>query len=172
MQWEKLHENSKNSSRPPSSDNPYNKPDLKEKENTEQQTTLGNEPSEDKDILVPDPQSNQDGTVGASPQKRAPGHQPGVPSQWRSTPLVASEIVPHYPDNCTACSQTQITAAAKPYMGYYVLELERFEARFQVICQLHHYYQATCECGHISRAAPGVGYVSQIPGRSKDLKRR
>ena len=83
---------------------------------------------------------------------------------------MASGIVPHYPSNCAACSQSLSTGADKPYMGYYVLELERFENGFQVICQLHHYYQATCDCGHISQAAPGVGYVSQIPGRSKDLK--
>jgi hypothetical protein len=34
-QWEKLQQNSQNSSRPPSSDNPYQKADLKEKEKTQ-----------------------------------------------------------------------------------------------------------------------------------------
>ncbi len=169
-QWEKLQQNSKNSSRPPSSDNPYNKPDSKEKEKTEQLEASTNAQFEDKEISVQDQQTNPDETVGGSKKKRSPGHQPGQPSQWRRTPLVAKEIVPHYPSNCAACSQSLITSAPKPYMGHYVLELERKEDGFGVICQLHHYYKATCDCGHISQAAPGLGYVSQISGRSKDLK--
>ncbi|MBD2774311.1 IS66 family transposase, partial [Iningainema tapete] len=55
-------------------------------------------------------------------------------------------------------------------MGYYVLELEKHESGVQVICQLHHYYEATCECGHHTKAIPGFGYVSVVEGRCKDLQ--
>ncbi len=55
-------------------------------------------------------------------------------------------------------------------MGYYVLELEKRESGFEVICQLHHYYEATCECGHQTKVMPGLGYVSVVQGRSKDLQ--
>jgi hypothetical protein len=62
------------------------------------------------------------------------------------------------------------TCAPKPYMGDYILELEREDSGFRVVCQLHHYYEATCSCGHISQAKPGQGYVFSVEGRSRDLK--
>jgi hypothetical protein len=55
-------------------------------------------------------------------------------------------------------------------MGYYVLELEKLGSGIEVTCQLHHYYEATCECGHHTKAIPGVGYISVVEGRSKDLR--
>jgi transposase len=53
-------------------------------------------------------------------------------------------------------------------MGYYVLELEKLDSGIQVKCRLHHYYQATCACGH-TKEKPLFGYVSVVEGRSKDL---
>ncbi len=168
-QWEKLQQNSQNSSRPPSSDNPYQKADLKEKERTNQESTEPETKLEGEEISVQEEESSQP-HQDSSKQKKAHGHQPGTPSQWRSTPLVAAEIVPHYPANCAACGQSLSHGAPKPYMGHYVLELEREDSGFRVVCQLHHYYEATCDCGHISQAKPGTGYVSEVEGRSRDLK--
>jgi len=54
-------------------------------------------------------------------------------------------------------------------MGYYVLELEKLESGIEVKCRLHHYYQATCACGHQTKSKPLVGYVSVVEGRSRDL---
>jgi len=55
-------------------------------------------------------------------------------------------------------------------MGYHVLELEKQESGVKVICQMHHYYEETCECGHQTKAIPGVGYISVVEGRGKDLQ--
>ncbi len=55
-------------------------------------------------------------------------------------------------------------------MGHHVLELERAESRLEIVCQLHHYYQASCSCGHQSKTQPGVGITSGIEGRTRDLK--
>jgi len=55
-------------------------------------------------------------------------------------------------------------------MGYYVLEQELQESGVKVICQMHHYYEATCECGHHTKAIPGVGYISVVDLRGKDLQ--
>ena len=63
-----------------------------------------------------------------------------------------------------------MTSDNKPHIGYYVLELEKHGSGFEVICQLHHYYCATCECGHHTKAMPGLGYVSVVEGRSKNLQ--
>jgi IS1 family transposase len=55
-------------------------------------------------------------------------------------------------------------------MGYYVLELEPEQSGFRIVCQLHHYYQTICSCGHSTRAQPGTGYISEVEGRARDLK--
>ena len=79
-------------------------------------------------------------------------------------------ILPHYPNHCAACNQTLNRSDPKPYMGHYVLELEKGKFGFRVVCQLHHYYRGTCSCGHISQEQPGEGYVSEVSGRVKNLK--
>ncbi|MGK7953138.1 MAG: hypothetical protein AB4368_31210 [Xenococcaceae cyanobacterium] len=61
-------------------------------------------------------------------------------------------------------------SSCKLYMGHYVLELEQEESGFRVVCQLHHYYQATCSCGHCTHGKPGTGAVSVVEGRSRNLK--
>jgi transposase len=55
-------------------------------------------------------------------------------------------------------------------MGHFVLELEKTESGLEVVCSLHHYYSAECECGHETRARPGEGYVSSVEGRKNDFK--
>ncbi len=103
--------------------------------------------------------------------KKSRGKQPGAKGMWRTTPLVPNITMAHQPGNCAACNaQLEIAASSKPYMGYYVLELEKQECGFEVICQLHHYYEATCGCGHQTKARPGQGAVSVVPGRGKDLQ--
>ncbi len=173
-QWEKLQQNSNNSSRPPSSDNPYQKGDSEDK--ADQESTEAELDTEGKEISATEEDSDKNETKeGSLPQKsptlkKSPGHQPGTPSQWRSSPLVAEVIVPHYPHHCAACNQTLSHRDPKPYMGHYVLELEKGKSGFRVVCQLHHYYRLTCSCGHISQEQPGEGYVSEVSGRVKDLK--
>ncbi|MFM7220015.1 MAG: hypothetical protein ACKO21_07355, partial [Nodosilinea sp.] len=46
--------------------------------------------------------------------------------------------------------------------GYYQFELNRQEQGFSIECQLHHYYGATCRCGHHSQAQPGQGECSAV----------
>ena len=173
-QWEKLQQNSNNSSRPPSSDNPYQKGDSEDKAG--QESTEAELDTEGKEISVPSEDSDkneakEDSWPQKSPTlKKSPGHQPGTPSQWRSSPLVAEVILPHYPHHCAACNQTLSRSDPKPYMGHYVLELEKGKSGFRVVCQLHHYYRLTCSCGHMSQEQPGDGYVSELSGRVKNLK--
>ena len=169
-QWEKLQQNSNNSSRPPSSDNPYHKADSQKKDQGSQQSTEPEANTKGKEISAPEEDSGGSSAQNSSTLKKSPGHQPGTPSQWRSTPLVAEVILPHYPSHCAACNQTLSSSDPKPYMGHYVLELEKGQSGFRVVCQLHHYYRATCSCGHSSQAQPGFGYVSSVEGRVRDLK--
>lgn len=171
-QLERLEQNSSNSSKPPSSDSPYVR-EAVEKDSVEPETLNKDKsltPSEDLEAQkFEDKQKQKSKAQGFG--KRLPGLQPGDSGMWRTTPLVPSITIPHYPENCAACNgPLKIAPDSKPYMGYYVLELEKHDSGFGVICQLHHYYEAICECGHHTKVMPGLGYVSVVEGRSKDLQ--
>lgn len=170
-QFERLEQNSINSSKPPSSDTPYKKQVAQGDEQTQVLQTPESETEDEgssKNNFKIDP--------NAPPQakgfgKKLPGKQPGAKGMWRTTPLVANITIPHYPNHCAACNaQLAMKSDSKPYMGYYVLELEKNGSGFEVICQLHHYYEATCECGHHTKVMPGLGYMSVVEGRGKDLR--
>ncbi len=141
-QWSKINSDSSNSNQPPSLDNPFKK----EKKGTEKRAKKGSQP------------------------KRKAGRQKGSKGFGRSQILKVDQIIPHYPERCSACNQTSMTYESKPYMGHQVLELEKTELGLQIVCQLHHYYQGSCTCGHQSLSKPGEGITSTVEGRTRNLK--
>lgn len=166
-QLEKLEQNSSNSSLPPSSDQFKNKekvPSL-ELEPTGSETSVSELKREDKHVSQ---ESEKPKNKGFG--KKLPGKQVGAKGIWRTSPLVASQTVAHHPLSCASCnSRLEIDPQAKPYMGYYVLELEKLDSGIDIKCTLHHYYQATCSCSHHTLSKPLTGYISVVEGRSKDL---
>ena len=158
--------NSSNSSKPPSSDSPFQKGGKKNSDS--KSSDAENSPAESTEPV----QSSQvtDNSQPDEP-KRSAGRQPGSQGFWRSETPVAESTIPHYPNNCTVCDkELHISASIKPHMGYYVYELEKTESGIRIFCTLHHYYAAVCQCGHETKARPGEGYVSCVEGRKKDLK--
>ena len=158
--WEKQQQNSENSSQPPSKNNPY-----------------VNKPTREKESLNSESGQRSQNQTGERFEKknqpkssRKPGKQPGAKGFGRKQPLKAEVIVPHYPHKCAACNQDLIKTDSQRYKGHYVLELEPEKSGFRVACQLHHYYRSTCSCGHCTHAQPGTGYISEVEGRSRDLK--
>ena len=141
-QWEKANSDSSNTSQPPSLDNPFEK---KKKAAKEKQSRN-------------------------SESKRKSGRQKDSKGFGRSQILKVDEIIPHYPNYCSACNQTSIRYDEKPYMGHQVLELEKTELELKIVCQLHHYYQGSCICGHQSKSKPGEGITSKVEGRTRNLK--
>lgn len=166
-QIEKLEQNSSNSSRPPSSDQfrSTSKAQLEEKQEIGSEASETESKQEKKEVSE---ESDKPKSKGFG--KKLPGKQKGAKGIWRTIPLVASQIVAHHPETCASCnSPLEIECDAKAHMGYYVLELEKLDSGIEVKCTLHHYYQATCACGHQTKEKPLVGYVSVVEGRSKDL---
>lgn len=163
-QWEKINCNSSNSSQPPSSNNPFQKSDSSRASNADtSKDSSGSTPSPKKNIA-------QKPEEKKSTAKRKPGRVQGSKGFGRSKPLSIAETILHYPSHCSACNQVLVKTEPKPYMGHHVLELETTESGLKIVCQLHHYYQSTCSCGHHSLSQPGVGITSKIEGRTRDLK--
>ena len=165
---ERLEQNSSNSSKPPSSDSPYEKG---RKENTDSKDT-DNEIASGKGTEKESPQSAQSGeSTDPDDTKRSPGRQPGSQGFWRSETPIPEGTIPHYPEHCIVCGEEfNITESSKPYMGYYVFELEKIVSGIRIFCNLHHYYTLACSCGHETKARPGEGHISCVEGRKKDLK--
>ena len=162
---ERLDQNSNNSSKPPSSDNPYKKGKAVSKADEAKSTSAENTENKatEKDALAE--------ISKLEDSNRPAGRQPGSQGFWRSETPDAESTVPHYPEVCVICGKDLSGRHEnRPYMGYYVYELEKTESGMRIFCTLHHYYGAVCDCGHETKAQPGEGYVSQVNGRKKDLK--
>ena len=183
-QYERLEQKSHNSSRPPSSDNPYTKKPgqdlfLEDEPSAEEEKTrdkeldvFGDESSQESEAQPPQ-EAEHDGTASQSSRqnKRTVGKQPGAPGKWRSAPLLSEETIAHFPETCAACNgELTPDLALKPYLGYYTLELEQGVSGFRIKCNLHHYYENRCACGHQTKACPGQGYVSTVEGRKRNLQ--
>jgi transposase len=167
-QLEKLEKNSSNSSLPPSSDQFKSRESLVLQSEQQQENPQPETNSEQKDQQVKE-STQKNNNKGF--EKKKPGKQPGADGLWRTTPLVPEQTIPHYPENCASCnSPLNVDPDAKSHMGYYVLELEKKDSGVEVICTLHLYYCATCDCGHHTKAKPLRGYVSAVEGRSRDLR--
>lgn len=183
-QLEKLEESSKTSSRPPSSDSPYQstaKPDTETSPAADEAESRALAPlaegSSDEGAVEPKaddaapspPRSSQD-SKGFG--RRPAGKQRGGKGKWRDQPLRAERTIPHYPEQCSAC-HTPLEVEhgdEKPHGGYYQFELNRQTQGFSLECLLHHYYGATCTCGHHSQAQPGQGECSEVKGRKVQLQ--
>jgi hypothetical protein len=120
---ERLEQNSSNSSKPPSSDSPYEKG---RKENTGSGNSDNKRASEEV-TEKESPQSAQSGeSTDPDDTKRSPGRQPGSQGFWRSETPTPECTIPHYPEHCIVCGEElHIPESSKPYMGYYVFELEK-----------------------------------------------
>lgn len=192
---ERLEKNSRNSNRPPSSDNPFKKGGEKKEAESDNpgisaedadesgKDRIPEESSIDSHILLNDSESPvEEGGVedeadtpapasAPNPDKRSPGKQAGAQGFWREDPLIPECTVRHYPEKCAACSRILLPdPEAKLHMGHHVLDLERTEKGSRVVCTLHQYVGIVCECGHESRAYPGEGQVFKLESRKKDLK--
>ncbi len=160
---ERLNQDSNNSSKPPSSDNPFKKKPAKDENDTQQ--TLGNQGESDRlERNTPSEEKPEDVI-----QRRKPGKQPGSEGHWRTEKPVWDRIEPHYPEQCVICGK-KLKQMALPHWGHYTYELEIENKVARIICILHHYYESTCSCGHENMSSPGEGYNSVIDGRKRNLK--
>jgi len=152
----RLSEDSKTSSRPPSSDDPYRRGET-------------NKPAADGGDEAKTPPAPAEKTSEAAEKKAAKpaGKRPGAKGYWRSQPIVTSADVPHAPTVCAACG-----AALGPDLkrrcveAHNSFELVRGPMSLQVAATKHVYFAVRCSCGHetVERPASGRARRSRAVG--------
>ena len=148
----RLGADSRTSSRPPSSDDPY-KRDEKEKPTSAE----------------PDGGSKASSTK--SEKTGRPGKKAGTKGFWRSQTIVTSAEIHHAPKMCAACGAALGLALGRRCVSAHnSLELERGILSIQVTATKHVYFAVRCPCGHETVESPRVGAGSEIEGRRRDLQ--
>lgn len=175
--YEKVNQDSSNSSMPPSSDNPFKRG--KKKTNDahcqEQVDEPCSEGSGENSKDDPDEPKKDDlikaGTYGEETEKRKPGKQMGAQGFGRTQNAKPEDTIEHYPKKCVVCScDLEKPLYLSAYTGYYTYELEKDDHQIRIVCILHRYHYIVCQCGHENMARPGEGVISVEEGRKQNLK--
>ncbi|MFN2248582.1 MAG: IS66 family transposase [Candidatus Promineifilaceae bacterium] len=171
--YERLNQDSSNSSRPPSTDSPYKSKNIHkepEQSNKGEQKQDGNIADRDRPTdKDKSPEDRKDRLETDDGLKRNAGRQPGSQGFGRSGKPKVDHTVHHHPQQCIICS-TQLDPQISPHTGHYTYELQRTENDIKITCTLHYYYSAVCQCGHENIERPGEGYESILEGRTRNVK--
>ena len=148
---------STNSSRPPSSDSPFG---------PSSGSPTGTAPPPNPPLASPPAPAPE------SPprSKRNAGKQRGSKGIWRCEALEAERDENHYPTLCATCDTPfEMWDRQSGHSAHFVLDLERTAGGIRIACVRHRYHAIECACGVQTAARPGVGVLSTVPGRSRDL---
>jgi hypothetical protein len=160
--WDRLNQGPDNSSRPPSSQAPW-----------ERKTGGGRESDAEADAEAADgdrePEPAEPPAVEAQPAQtpaaRKPGKQPGVPGIGRTQVFQAHEERPHYPEICAGCGRPLERVGAVAYTGFQAVDLcwdDPARPGLTLWGVDHRYYEISCPCGHRTRAVAGHGVVDPL----------
>jgi transposase len=189
---ERLNQNPRNSSLPPSSQAPYlgiaveDEPETDEEERTEESSfskRKDSDSSEENDLAESeftkegDQQEGQNSSdikeqeSGNVSSKRKRGKQLGAPGFGRRQVIPPGHTDVHRAESCAACGASLTDDA--PFvarMGFDVWDIElgsQERPGVSVTCTRHIYGETTCCCGHRSLRMPGHGERYEVEGRKQ-----
>lgn len=178
---ERLNQNSKNSSIPPSSEAPWDKASKYEDEEEDAQSlddfeALDEAIHADKQALGSDGHVEEIDTPSRSeaspepeikatpatnkeaPLPRKPGKQPGAQGFGREQKITVHEHEPHYPTQCVICAHGFNAEHGRvAYTAFDTLTLkwgDLSQPGIEVVNTRHTYYESACPCGHVTQATP------------------
>ena len=174
---ERLNQNAKNSSMPPSSEAPWDKAskygdEEQDDESSDDIEALAEAIQADKRLLTnachPDDinspslseASSETATTPDTPQKspRKPGKQPGAQGFGREQQITVHRHEHHYPTQCALCNlDSNPNHKNVAYTAFDTLTLEwgdLSQPGIKVINTRHTYYGSACPCGHVTQTAP------------------
>ena len=169
---ERLKQTSRNSSRPPSSDLPWDKTNTCEEGQEQQQgqdefsgeddQTLDTEDaskteSEEKTPAEVDEAQPTKKPEAATNDTRKAGKQLGAPGYGREQKIAITAEEHHYPENCVRCDRELKPNTAKAYTAFETIDLEWADLNkpgIHLTNTKHTYYETVCTCGHCTQQAP------------------
>jgi len=166
---DRLKSDSRTSSRPPSSDDPWSGSSSDTPEDTpedtpapETQSEAESSPGENSSEQSPqdEPEDAHKPSAGSDNDSRRAGRRPGATGHSRELTLPVSETIYHYPPQCSRCEGALEADQFIACTGHYVLDIEPGEVEglrgLQVRHDKHVYGEIACEkCGHRTRSEPG-----------------
>lgn len=126
---ERLQQNPTNSSRPPSSRAPWERPGAGHEEprdDAETNPARNPDPADEASASPAEEPSDRPPTQTHQPKppQRKPGKQPGAPGFGRTQVFAAHETIVHRPDTCAACAEAlPADAPSVAYAGFQSIDL-------------------------------------------------
>ena len=177
---ERQNQDSQNSSRPPSSQAPWDKRSAHTDQDDVENDDESSEPLTEDGALAAAVQSDTEGTsTDTGPEKaedasalkntqdsscdgltRKAGKQPGAQGFGRTQKMPVHKNQAHTPSECACCCQKFDTITLESRVAYTAFDTLEIEwghpanPGLSVVNTRHTYFEIPCLCGHISRAAP------------------
>jgi transposase len=153
---ERLNQNPDNSSRPPSSRDPWSRTNTPPPAETDGSKTT-DPAAEEADETPKSPPPSRRKPDADAPSRKA-GKQNGAPGHARTQTLEVAHWVDHKPGCCARCRDDLPPDRAICYTSYQDVDVVFGDADrpgLHLTCTEHRYYMVECErCGHITRAEP------------------
>ena len=169
---ERLRQTSRNSSRPPSSDLPWDKAGSNDEDRHSQpgpdefsgvddhimdtEEASKTEPEERSQDEVNEIQQTKE-LEDVANSKRKAGKQPGAPGYGREQKIAVTAEEHHYPADCIRCDGELKQDAGKAYTAFETVDLEWADLNkpgIRLTNTKHTYYETVCACGHCTQQAP------------------
>ena len=174
--WDRLNQGPDNSSRPPSSRAPWDRPGGARETATDlvveagagagEAVVAGAPPAEAKPAEAkPAEAKPAEAKPAEAKPARKPGKQPGAAGKGRTQVFQAHETQGHYPERCAGCGGALAPGAAVAYTGFQAVDIRWGDStRPGLILWVtdHRYYEARCACGHVTRAVAGQGVADPL----------
>ena len=149
---ERLNQRPENSSRPPSSREPWSR-----NKQDPAQPPCGDEPEDDPNSGGQENKTDKAKSRKGSSGPRSAGKQEGSQGYARVQQLPITATVGHYPTDCFRCGAHLPSDHAVCYTGYESINAEFGDTDapgLQITNTKHLFFESTCACGHHNRCAP------------------
>jgi len=169
---ERLRQTSRNSSRPPSSDLPWDKTGINDEDQHPQQgqdefSGVDDQALDSEEASKTGPEEKTQDETNETEQtkereddtsdKRKAGKQPGAPGYGREQKIAITAETHHYPTDCARCDRELKQDTAKAYTAFETVDLEWADPNkpgIHLTNTKHTYYETACVCGHCTQQSP------------------
>lgn len=155
---DQLNQNTSNSSRPPSSEAPWEQAGKKEAGGKGSEEGKGEGDSKDESTPQCTSSKSEEKTVRLPKGKgsnRKPGKQPGAKGSGRRVEMRVTGEVTHKATECRGCEKRFAEDAHfEATAGKYVLDVEKRDCGLEVTHVKHIYGKRVCSCGHVTQTMP------------------